>query len=106
MAQNLPLHIDAGATFSRQFKFAKADGTAWASDYNTRVVVRDLDGVKALDVVPTFNRTTGDITLSLTATQTATLTQPRYRWALELVGTAETLRLLQGRVSVSSQVVK
>jgi hypothetical protein len=106
MAQNLPLHIDAGATFTRQFNFGKADGTAWASDYNCRVVVRDMNDNKVLDVVPTFDRATGDITLTLTAAQTSSLTDPRYRWGLELAGTSETLRLLQGRASVSSEVVR
>lgn len=105
MAQNEPLHIDAGATFTREFTFANPDG-AWSSDYNCRVVVRDLNDNKVLDVVPTFDRATGAITLTLSAAQTGTLTLPRYRWAIELVGTAQTLRLLQGRVSVSSEVVR
>lgn len=106
MAQNLPLHIDAGATFSREFQFANPAGGAWGSDYNCAVKLRDQDGNVALSVTPTFNRTTGDITLDLTAAQTGTLTEARYRWALELAGTDQTLRLLQGRVTVSSEVVR
>lgn len=106
MAQNLPLHIDAGATFSREFQFPNPAGGAWSSDYNVKVVVRDLNDTKVLDVTPTFDRATGDITLNLTATQTASLTESRYRWGLELAGTAQTLRLLQGRVTVSSEVVR
>jgi hypothetical protein len=106
MAQSLPLHIDAGATFTRQFQFANPAGGAWASDYNCRVVVRDLEDNKVLDLTPTFDRTTGDIAFTLTATQTATLTLPRYRWGIELAGTSQTIRLLQGRVTVSSEVVR
>lgn len=106
MAQNLPLHIDAGATFTREFAFANPAGGAWGADYDCAVKLRDLEGNVALSVVPSFNRTTGAITLTLSAAQTGTLTQDRYRWALELEGDNETLRLLQGRVTVSSEVVR
>ena len=105
MAQSEPLHIDAGATYTRQFTYAKDSG-AWGSDYNARLMVRDSEGNIALDVAPTFNRLTGDISLELTPAQTGTLTEPRYRWSLELIGASETIRLLQGRVTVSPEVVR
>lgn len=106
MAQSEPLHIDAGATYARQFKYAKDDGTAWSEDYGCLLKVRDLDGNLALTVAPGFNRTTGDISLTLSAAQTGSLTQARYRWALELAGDTETIRLIQGRVTVSPEVVR
>lgn len=105
MAQNEPLHIDAGATYTRQFTYAKDSGT-YSVDTNAKVVVRDLDGTAVLTVTPDFNRTTGDIGFTLSPAQTASLDQPRYRWALELISDTETIRLLQGRVSVSADVVK
>jgi hypothetical protein len=105
MAQNEPLHIDAGATYSRQFTYAKDDGTPYSSDFNCKVVIRDLNGNKVIDITPTFSRNTGDISFTLSAAQTSSLTQPRYRWGMELIGNTETIRLLQGRVSVSPEVV-
>lgn len=105
MAQSEPLHIDAGATYSRQFKYATDDGSPWGDDVNARVVIRATDGTKMLDVSPVFNRITGDISLTLTAVETGSLTDTRYRWALELEGETETIRLLQGRVTVSPEVV-
>lgn len=105
MAQNLPLHIDAGATFTREFQFPNPDG-AWSADYNCAMKLRDSSDTVALTVTPSFNRTTGDIVLTLTAAQTGSLTQDRYRWALELIGDSETIRVLQGRVTVSPEVVR
>lgn len=105
MAQNQPLHIDAGATYSREFTYANPAGGAWSSDYNCKLVIRDLSGSKVIDIVPILDRATGSITFTLTATQTSSLTQTRYKWALELIGTSQTLRLLQGRVTVSPELV-
>lgn len=106
MAQSEPLHIDAGATYQRQFTYAKDDGSAYSPDFYCRMVIVDSENTAVLDIEPDFNNTTGDISFELSPGQTGSLTETRYRWAMELIGDNETIRLLQGRVSVSPEVVK
>jgi hypothetical protein len=49
----------------------------------------------------------GEVVLSLTATQTGTLVNSPYLYQIELHGPdAEVIRLVQGQVSVSPEVVK
>jgi hypothetical protein len=106
MAQSEPLHIDAGATYLRQFTYAKDDGSAYSPDFYCRMVIMDGEGTAVLDIEPDFDLTTGDIAFELSPEQTGSLLEPRYRWAMELIGDTQTIRLLQGRVSVSPEVVK
>lgn len=108
MATNEPLHIDAGATYGpRQFTYTNDDGTAFDfTGYTASMQVRSVDGLLVLSKTPTINTATGEISFTLSATETSTLTSTRYRWSLELASASATIRLLQGRVTVSPEVVR
>lgn len=54
----------------------------------------------------TINGPIGEITVTATATQTATLTSDYYLYDLELVNGSAVTRLLQGQITVNSEVTR
>lgn len=110
MAATYDLEIDAGATYSVQFAYKDANGSAInLTGYTGKCQIRTaVGGTLVLEEIPTINASTGVITLTFTAAETALLTSPRYLYALEIyaAGGEPTIRLAEGAVRVSLEVVK
>ena len=110
MAVRYKFHIDAGATFQRQFEYTNDDGTPFdLTGYSALMQIRQTpDAELALEHEPTIDTETGMLTVTLTAEETATLTLPDYVYAIELYapGNEPTIRLVEGAVEVSPEVVR
>jgi hypothetical protein len=110
MAAVYTLRIDAGATFTRQFTYTNPDGSVFDLDgYTALMHIRETaEADLALEVVPVIDVEEGTISITITAADTATLTAPEYVWAMELTaaGGEPVVRLLQGKVLVSPEVVR
>lgn len=110
MAATYTLSIDAGATFRREFEYKNADGTVpdlngWTALMHVR---QTPDAELALAVIPTIDAETGIITVEIPAADTSELTLPEYVYAMELTAPAgePVIRLVQGKVLVSAEVVR
>ena len=109
MAANYGLEIEAGATFSLEFEYKNEDGTLFDfTGWTAEAQIRQTPSSSSfLEVTTAINAATSVITISLTATQTSTLTLPAYVWAMELSKTDGTVvRLVEGAVRVSAEVVR
>lgn len=110
MAENLTLYIEAGATFdSYSFRYLEDDKvtpvnlTGWTA----RLQIRETaSGPLVLEVTPTINVAQGLIEFVISATQTASLALSKYVWALELSKAGVVVRLVEGKVVVSAEVVR
>ena len=100
--------IDQGATFSLDITLTNADGTA--KDLTSYTVTSQLrkhySSTTATDFTVAKVDGTGQITISLTAAQTTTLTEGRYVYDVEIASSAETLRVLEGLVTVTPNVTR
>jgi hypothetical protein len=109
MAANYGLEIEAGATFSLEFEYKNEDGTLFDfTGWTAKAQIRQTPSSSSfLEVTTAINAATSVITISLTATQTSTLTFPAYVWAMELSKNDGTvIRLVEGAVRVSPEVVR
>jgi hypothetical protein len=109
MAANYGLEIEAGATFSLEFEYKNEDGTLFDfTGWTSKAQIRQTPSSStALEITTAINAATSVITISLTATQTSTLTFPAYVWAMELSKMDGTvIRLVEGAVRVSPEVVR
>lgn len=105
------LLIDQGTTFSIVVNMTNPDGTAKdLTNYTPTAHIRKsyyTNTYTAFTAVKT-DVTGGVITLSLTATQTSTLKAGRYVYDLEVVSVAdaETIRVIEGIVTVTPEATK
>jgi hypothetical protein len=108
MAKTYNLEIDAGATYTVTFVYKNDDGVPFdLTDYTVQCKFKNLMDNFVLTPTMTKNALDGEVVLSLTATQTGTLVNSPYLYQIELHGPdAEVIRLVQGQVSVSPEVVK
>jgi hypothetical protein len=110
MAANYGLEIEAGATFSLEFEYKNDDGTLFDfTGWTAKAQIRQTpSSASAVEITTAINSGTSVITISLTAIQTATLTLPNYVWAMELTqtSTSKVVRLVEGGVTVSPEVVR
>ncbi len=110
MAANYGLEIEAGATFSLEFEYKNDDGTLFDfTGWTAKAQIRQTpSSASAVEITTAINAATSVITISLTATQTSGLTFPNYVWAMELTetATARVIRLVEGAVRVSPEVVR
>lgn len=110
MADSLTLYIEAGATYDAySFRWLEDDKTTpvnLAGWVPTLQIRETPDADLALEVTPTLNLTEHLIEFVITAEETASLTLPKYVWALELEKNGEVVRLVEGRVVVSPEVVR
>jgi hypothetical protein len=110
MAANYGLEIEAGATFSLEFEYKNEDGTLFDfTGWTAKAQIRQTpSSASAVEITTAINAATSVITISLTATQTSSLTFPLYVWAMELTQTAtsKVIRLVEGGVKVSPEVVR
>lgn len=108
MASTANIVIDQGTTFSTNLVLTNDDGTNKdLSDYTVSSQIR-----KSYYTNTYTNFTTakvdleGEITLSLTATQTSALKAGRYVYDVEISSADETLRVVEGIVTVTPEVTK
>lgn len=110
MAVRYKLHIDAGATFQREFEYTNDDGSVFdLTGYTSLMQIRETPEAElALEIEPELDIETGKVSIYFTAEQTASLTLPEYVYAIELYapGNEPTLRFLEGGVEVSPEVVR
>jgi hypothetical protein len=112
MALNQPLRIDAGATLPTiTFYVTNADGTVYdLTGYTAKMQFRQYPkstAALALELTPTVSGSLGTVTVNATATQTASLTLPSYYYGIELTRSSDSnvIRLADGIVTVSPEVV-
>jgi len=109
MAAIANLTIDQGATFSSDVTVKDANGNAFdltgytaaaklAKGFASTRTRTDFTTTIAADA------TSGVVTLSLTATQTAALDAERYVYDLEITSGATVTRVIEGIISVRPQV--
>jgi hypothetical protein len=108
MAKKYNLQIDAGTTYSIGFIYKNDTGVPFnLTGYTVACQIRSVSP-NALVLSPTMTKvdSEGLITLSLTAIQTGTLTPIPYVYAIEISSGAEVIRVVQGDVIVSEEIVK
>lgn len=108
MAKKYNLQIDAGTTYSVGFIYKSDTGVLFdLTGYTVTCQIRSISP-NALILTPTMTKVDAEglITLSLTATQTGTLTTIPYMYAIEIAKDAEVIRVVQGEVIVSEEIVK
>jgi hypothetical protein len=110
MAFTVNLLVEAGATFTREITYTNPDGTVFdLTDYTAELQVRETvaSSTAAITLNPSINVSTGVISWTFTATQTASLTADKYVWAIELEHTDGTvLRFVEGDITVKPEVVR
>jgi hypothetical protein len=104
------LNIDAGATFTRQFEYLNDDGTPFDLEGFTALFQIRLkpDTELILETVPEIDLQTAMVSLTLTAEETALLTEPDYVYGLELIHESgePVIRLVGGTCLISPEVVR
>lgn len=108
MAKKYNLQIDAGTTYAISFIYKSDTGVPFdLTDYSVACQIRSVSP-NALILTPTMTKVDAEglITLSLTATQTGTLTPIPYMYAIEISKDSEVIRVVQGDVIVSEEIVK
>src|SRR5210317_834064 len=100
--------IDQGTNFSFTFSLDNADGTNKdLTDYSVNAQIR-----KSFYTSTKVDFTTDkvdaivEITLSLTAAETSNLKAGRYVYDIEIVSSSETIRVLEGIVTVTPEVTR
>lgn len=109
MAEQITLPVQAGATFnSLSFKYFEDDGVTPVPLDSLKLQIRETPASSlAVEVIPSWDAETGLIEFELSAAQTSSLVKPEYVWAMEVVlVSGETVRLAQGKVRVSPEVVR
>lgn len=108
MAKTYDLKIDAGTTYQVSFRYLQDDGVTPfdLTDYSVQCQFRDSEG--NLVVEPDMQKfaLTGEVLLKLTAAQTALLVDSPLQYGVELHSVDDVIRLVQGQVWVSPEVVK
>ncbi len=107
MAIQYNLHIEAGATFHRDLVYTNEDGSLFdLTGYSAKLQIRPTvsSSTLTLEVIPTIDVPTATISWDFTATQTAALTGGVY--AVELTKSPTVIRLVEGDVVVSPEVVR
>lgn len=110
MAGHLNIEIEQGADFSETFTYypdgtTAQDWTGWTGAAQVRATYASADPVLEFDVDA---NSSGVVTLTASATDTAALTPGRGVWDLEMTQTSDSsvLRLLSGRVLISPEVTR
>jgi hypothetical protein len=101
------LVIDQGTTFSQVISLTDADDLPLDTDvYSARGQIRK-HYLSNTSVSFTTTLANGDLTLSLTSTQTANIVAGRYVYDVELIDAANNVtRLMEGIVTVTPEVSK
>lgn len=110
MANDYPLRIEAGATFTRQFRLTnKVDGSLFDfTGYVAKAQIRRYPSSElVLELNPTINQQTSVISFTITPTNTSLLKNGPFVWGLEVSNStiSDTKRLVEGQVYVTPEVV-
>jgi hypothetical protein len=104
------LDVEAGATYRRTFRYLQSDGTTpvpmtgWTAEIHFRAKVDATETI--VEKTPTIDVPTGAIVLDLTPAETRLLPRSCV-WGLELTAPGgDVIRLAQGKVKVSPEVVR
>jgi hypothetical protein len=109
MARKLNLVIDQGTTFSYTIYLNDTNGMPQdLSDYTGRAQMRKSYGSTSYTAFTVaVGGAAGSVTVSLSATQTATLKAGRYVYDVEMVNVNNTVsRLAEGIVTVNPEVTR
>lgn len=118
MAGNVPLPIDAGATFIARVVFSEASVPVDVTGYTARMMVRrhvDSDDPPTLSLTSDSDggikvgSTDGLFTITITDTQTSALVKGTYHYDLEIISPSPDLivtRLIEGKITVKPEVTR
>tara|TARA_B100000925_G_scaffold262999_1_gene220644 strand:+ start:1555 stop:1881 length:327 start_codon:yes stop_codon:yes gene_type:complete len=108
MATQQNIVIDQGTTFSTTITAKDSTGSAKdLTGYTTTAQIRkSYYSSSSTDFTTAQVDGTGVITLSLTAAQTGNLKAGRYVYDVESASASETIRVVEGIVTVTPQVTK
>lgn len=109
MAVYANLSIDQGSTFSSTVTVESSDGLTYnLTGYTARGQIRKTYSsstyVAFSASIP--SPTSGEINLSLTATQTAALKPGRYQFDVEIVQNTVVQRVIEGQIEVNPRVTR
>ncbi len=102
------IYLDQGTTFSFTFDLTNVDGTEKdLTNYTIFAQIRrSYYSSTKVDFTTAKVSLEGEITISLTATQTAALKSGRYVYDVEIQSNQETLRVLEGILTVNPEVTR
>tara|TARA_B100001939_G_C16805616_1_gene557675 strand:+ start:216 stop:542 length:327 start_codon:yes stop_codon:yes gene_type:complete len=108
MATVQNITIDQGTTYSLTITLTNDDGTAKdLSSYTVSAQMRKSYYTSTYTAFTTAKvDLTGELTISLTAAQTSDIKAGRYVYDIEIASSSETLRILEGIVTVTPEVTK
>lgn len=110
MAQVQTFRIDAGSTFAQELIYTEDNGDLFdLTDCSAKLQLRQKisDTTPALNIDLDIDIETATLSFVISAIQSATLTAPRYFYAIELTNADDTVtRLLEGSFKVSPEVVR
>lgn len=108
MAAVFTLHVDAGTTWRVEFEYTNEDETVFdLTGWTAKMQVRETAGATlALELVAAIDVVLGRLSFVASATQTSSLVLPSYVYAIEMTDGTEVVRLVQGGVHVSAEVVR
>ena len=108
MATVQNLFIDQGTTFDLVVNLTNADGSDKdLSDYTVAAHMRRSHYTNTYTAFTTSKvDLTGEITLSLTAAQTSAVKAGRYVYDIEISSDDETVRVLEGIITVTPEATK
>jgi len=110
MATVQNISIDQGTTFSLTINLTNDDNSAKdLANYTIASQMRkSYEAATKTDFTTAKIDATGEVTISLTAAETTLVKAGRYVYDVEIAGTdpVETLRVLEGLVTVTPQVTK
>ena len=110
MATVQNITIDQGTTFSLTINLTNDDNSAKnLANYTIASQMRkSYEAATKTDFTTVKIDATGEVTISLTAAETTSVKAGRYVYDVEIAGTdpVETLRVLEGLVTVTPQVTK
>lgn len=109
MATKANLVIDQGSTFSAELNLTDENGDVLSlSGYTANSQIRKwyTSTNAAATFATSINVESGQITLTLTANQTGSLSAGRYVYDVELTVGSEVSRIVEGIVTVTPQVTR
>ena len=109
MATIQNLYIDQGTTYSLTITVSDQNGDVKdLTDYTVTAQMRKsyYSSTATSFTASATSPTDGEITISLTATQTSALKAGRYVYDIEIASDEETLRVLEGIVVINPEVTR